>query len=104
MIATTPALLVQPDGQVDEIVLDSHRPDQLRCSMGAVERHYSRRLLLCTNGVYTPLGRQMGGVGGVLDLAADAKDAGTTLVADALAAAGPNELADNATALVVDLP
>jgi hypothetical protein len=31
VIATTPALLVQPDGQVDEIVLDSHRLDQLRC-------------------------------------------------------------------------
>ncbi|MEU9238556.1 hypothetical protein [Streptomyces sp. NPDC048385] len=73
-------------------------------AMGAVERHYSRRLLLCTDGVHIPLERQMRGVGHVLDLAADAKDAATTLVADALAAAGPNELADNATALVVDLP
>ncbi|MFB7742463.1 hypothetical protein [Streptomyces sp. NPDC056132] len=72
-------------------------------AMGATERYSSRRLLLCTNGVHTPLGRQMGGVGDILALATDAKDAASTLVADALAAARANELADNATALVVDL-
>ncbi|WP_327297805.1 MULTISPECIES: protein phosphatase 2C domain-containing protein [unclassified Streptomyces] len=31
MIATTPALLVHPDGRVDEIILNSRRPDQLSC-------------------------------------------------------------------------
>ncbi|MGW6241262.1 hypothetical protein [Streptomyces sp. NPDC055094] len=70
---------------------------------GTTERHSSRRLLLCTSGVHNPLGQQMGGVGDILDLAADAKDAATTLVADALTAAGAYELADNTTALVVDL-
>ncbi|MFF8990066.1 hypothetical protein ACF09H_08990 [Streptomyces sp. NPDC014983] len=55
MIATTPALLVQPDGQVDEIVLDS-------------------------------------------------KDAATMCIADALEAAGPDGVPDNATTLVVDFP
>lgn len=67
---------------------------------GAVERKYVRRLLLCTDGVHAPLERRGHGVGDILDLATDAKDAATMCVADALEAAGPE--ADNSTALVVD--
>ncbi|MFH9227638.1 hypothetical protein [Streptomyces lydicus] len=80
MIATTPALLVQPDGQVD--VLDSHRPDQLRC----------------------PVEQRGRGVGDILGLATDTKDAATTCTADALEAAGPDSVPDDVTSLVVDFP
>ncbi|MDF9813054.1 protein phosphatase 2C domain-containing protein [Streptomyces sp. SPB162] len=69
---------------------------------GVVERKYARRLLLCTDGVHAPLERRGREVGGILDLATDAKDAATMCVADALKAAGPEDVPDNATALVVD--
>lgn len=69
---------------------------------GVVERKYARRLLLCTDGVHSPLERRERGVGDILDLASDAKDAATMCVADALEAARPEGTPDNATALVVD--
>ncbi|MET9353580.1 protein phosphatase 2C domain-containing protein [Streptomyces sp. NPDC006617] len=71
---------------------------------GAVERKYARRLLLCTDGVHVPLEQRGRGVGDILDLAADAKGAATMCIADALEAAGPDGVPDNATALVVDFP
>ncbi|MEV8388636.1 MULTISPECIES: PP2C family serine/threonine-protein phosphatase [unclassified Streptomyces] len=70
---------------------------------GAVERKYTRRLLLCTQGVHAPLEERAHGIGDILDLAADAKEAAATCVANALEVAGLDGLAhDNATALVVD--
>ncbi|WP_105968378.1 PP2C family protein-serine/threonine phosphatase [Streptomyces geranii] len=66
------------------------------------ERGHTRRLLLCTDGAYAPLEARGQDVGGILDLADDAKDAAALVVEDAMAA-GADEFADNATALVVDI-
>lgn len=71
---------------------------------GAVERKYARRLLLCTDGVYAPLEERERGVGDILDLATDAKDAATMCVGDAMKAARADDVPDNATALVVEFP
>ncbi|TQK44380.1 hypothetical protein FBY35_5884 [Streptomyces sp. SLBN-118] len=51
-----------------------------------------------------PLGERGRGVGDILDLATDAKDAATTCVADALTVAVPDDVSDDATAPVVDFP
>ncbi|MEV6378990.1 hypothetical protein AB0M31_06160 [Streptomyces sp. NPDC051773] len=67
-----------------------------------IERGHTRRMLLCTDGVYAPLGARGRDVGGILDLADDAKDAATLVVDDAIAACA-DEFPDNATALVVDI-
>ncbi|MFJ4939041.1 hypothetical protein ACIP8U_34965 [Streptomyces pseudovenezuelae] len=66
------------------------------------ERAHTRRLLLCTNGAYAPLEERGQDVGGMLDLADDAKDAAVLVVGGAIAAS-EDESADNATALVVDI-
>ncbi|MET7649917.1 hypothetical protein [Streptomyces sp. NPDC005486] len=71
---------------------------------GDVERKYARRLLLCTDGVYAPLEEQGRAIGGILDLAIDAKGAATMCVGDAVKAARTGQVPDNATALVVDFP
>lgn len=67
-----------------------------------IERGHTRRLLLCTDGAYAPLEERGQDVGGILDLADDAKDAATLVVDDAIAASA-DESPDNATALVVDI-
>ncbi|WP_411142287.1 hypothetical protein [Streptomyces sp. x-80] len=71
---------------------------------GYVERKYARRLLLCTDGAYAPLGERGCGVGDSLGLAADAKSAAIRCVEGAMKAAGLDDAPDNATALVVDFP
>ncbi|MFM9562594.1 PP2C family protein-serine/threonine phosphatase [Streptomyces turgidiscabies] len=67
-----------------------------------IERDHTRRLLLCTDGAYAPLEERGQDVGGILDLADDAKDAAALVVDDAIAACA-DEYPDNATALVVDI-
>ncbi|MFJ9907948.1 PP2C family protein-serine/threonine phosphatase [Streptomyces sp. NPDC101152] len=66
------------------------------------ERGHTRRLLLCTDGAYAPLEERGQDVGGILDLADDAKDAAALVVDDAIAATAEG-FPDNATALVVDV-
>ncbi|MCX4761877.1 protein phosphatase 2C domain-containing protein [Streptomyces sp. NBC_01275] len=67
-----------------------------------IERGHTRRLLLCTDGAYAPLEERGQDVGGILDLADDAKGAAALVVDDAIAASA-DEFPDNATALVVDI-
>ncbi|WP_405613250.1 PP2C family protein-serine/threonine phosphatase [Streptomyces sp. NBC_00076] len=69
----------------------------------AIPRRHTRRLLLCSDGVYAPLEEHGPDIGGILDFADDAKDAATILVDDAIAAS-KDDRPDNATALVVDIP
>ncbi|WP_344406674.1 hypothetical protein [Streptomyces longisporus] len=57
---------------------------------------------MCTDGAYAPLEERGQGVGGILDLVDDAKDAAALVVDDAITAS-VDESADNATALVVDI-
>lgn len=67
-----------------------------------IEKKHTRRLLLCSDGVYAPLAEEGPDIGGILDFADDAKDAATMLVDDAIAAS-KDDYPDNATALVVDI-